>query len=271
MQNQRIQVLIKALLLIGLGLFLYSRLTNGTLFYYINQRFAGLTLLAILGLIVLGISYQMGRKESDEDGDHAHDDHHGHHHDHHDHDHNHSLSWVGALIVALPIILGLAVPPEPLDASAVANREVDIGASTANANSRSAMPAAVRAAQSKSSLDKNILDWLRTFQSTADPIAEVEGEAAQVRGFVYPDDNLTDGDFWVARYTLSCCVADAGVVALGVRLGDDNIDTDALTQNQWVEITGTFAPGEHQGMPLPILVAESVRTIDVPSQPYLYP
>jgi hypothetical protein len=38
--------LLKTIALIGLGLFLLSRLVDGSVYYYINQRFIVLTLLA---------------------------------------------------------------------------------------------------------------------------------------------------------------------------------------------------------------------------------
>jgi len=57
LQSTKFQNALKALLLIGLGLFLYSRIANGTLYYYIAQRFALYTLIAIVGLIVVGLSY----------------------------------------------------------------------------------------------------------------------------------------------------------------------------------------------------------------------
>ncbi|MBK8046097.1 MAG: hypothetical protein IPK16_02570 [Anaerolineales bacterium] len=57
-RSERFQTAIKALLLLALALFLYTRLAGGTLFFYINQRFVVYTMLAIIGLILVAISYR---------------------------------------------------------------------------------------------------------------------------------------------------------------------------------------------------------------------
>jgi uncharacterized membrane protein YcgQ (UPF0703/DUF1980 family) len=44
-----------------------------------------------------------------------------------------------------------------------------------------------------------------------------------------------------------------------------------LPSDQWVQVEGHFAAGEFAGQPYPILVATSLKPVDVPNQPYLYP
>ncbi len=59
----KFQNAVKALILLGLALFLYTRLADGTLFFYINQRFMIYTVLAIVGLVLVAISYRpVGRQ-----------------------------------------------------------------------------------------------------------------------------------------------------------------------------------------------------------------
>src|SRR5688572_30142203 len=101
----------KALVLVLMGLFLYSRFLGGTLLFYINDRFVWLTILASVGFILVGISYRYRSEESHEG------------HDHGDHSHG-QLSWGGLALIILPILLGLLVPPKPLGAAAMVNRDV---------------------------------------------------------------------------------------------------------------------------------------------------
>ena len=61
MQSFKTQNAVKALLLIALALFLYTRLANGTLYFYINERFVGFTLIAVFGLLAVGLSYRFGQ------------------------------------------------------------------------------------------------------------------------------------------------------------------------------------------------------------------
>lgn len=259
LQSTKFQNALKALLLIGLALFLYSRLANGTLNYYIAQRFMVYTLIAIIGLIVVGLSYYNDKKDDhtqDVDEDESHEDHHDH-----NHTHNHALTWGSVLLIALPMILGLAVPPQPLGAAALSNREVNV------TSSGSTMPAAVRAASKKSSLDKNVLDWSQMFKSTPDAASNFVGEPAKVVGFVFRDDRFAADQFLVTRFVVSCCVADGNVAGVVVQWQN----AGALPTDQWVEVSGAFVSGALAGDAVPILAANRVTNVDIPDQPYLYP
>ena len=49
----KVQAALKGLLLLGLGIFLLTRITSGTLNFYISQRFDWLTIAAVLGLFIV--------------------------------------------------------------------------------------------------------------------------------------------------------------------------------------------------------------------------
>lgn len=260
MPGQRTQQFIKTLLLVAMGVFLYSRIANGTLYYYINERFSIFTLIGVGGLLLLGLGYRWERsgvKAQDGGGTH-------HHHDDH-HGHSHALTWAGITVIALPIVLGLAVPPQPLGAAALANRDITLSMN------ESALPSGLRHRE-KASVDKNIMDWWQEFRS-APPSAEgmpgatMLGEQVQVSGFVYTDEQYGADHFLVTRFVVSCCVADANVLGLLVQLPDGI----ALEDDQWVEVQGTFVANNIEGWMMPVIEATAITTIDVPNQPYLYP
>lgn len=246
LQNPRIANPIKALLLIALGLFLYTRIANGSLYFYINQRFVGLTLMAVLGLLIVGLSYQFGGAGERAQGDQAHSHHHG-------------LTWGGLILLAMPVILGVFVPPQPLGASALSNREMTAARDT------SRMPAAVRNAREKSDVEKNILDWMYEFDA-AQP-ASIVGKEADVVGFVFHDEQLAEDEFFLARYVVSCCVADASYVGVVVQWPG----SQDLAENQWVRVQGQFDVDQDGEIPRPLLIANDLQPADMPSQPYLYP
>jgi putative membrane protein len=248
-QNERLQRAIKALLLIGLGFFLYSKIANGTLYFYISERYAWLTMLAFIGLIIVGLSYRRGADDAD-----------GHeHHDHDHHDHNHGLTWGGALLVALPIILGLLVPPQPLGASALSTREINVGSVD------SVMPGVVRRIEQKAAIDRNILDWVTAFRTSRNSGEVFEGVEANLVGFVYFEENQAEGSFWLARFVVGCCVADATPAAVVVR----SHQHEDLKDGDWVRVGGHFS--EDAGAQAPVLMAETVEFVPAPNQPYLYP
>ncbi|MBK9051666.1 MAG: TIGR03943 family protein [Chloroflexi bacterium] len=242
------QTLLKALVLIATGLFLYSRVLNDSIFFYINERFITLTVAASVGFILVAVSYY--RRSLNQE--------HAHSHDHGDgHEHG-SLSWVGWVIVAIPVVFGLLVRPQPLGAAAVSNREVNITSMTS-----------VTAPTSDGRInlqvgEKTIVDWLVEFQR--EEPATFNGEKANVIGFVYRDERFGEDSFLVGRFILSCCVADASPVGLVVRWPE----AMALPVDQWVEVRGHFEVSTFDGLEIPILVADELKLIEPPSNPYLY-
>jgi uncharacterized repeat protein (TIGR03943 family) len=236
-------------LLLLLAVFLAEKYFSGKLFYYIGPRFSWLTLLAIGCLLALAVaSFVAFRAKT------AHD----HEHDHHDHDHAHdSPSLWPLMVVAVPLLLGFVIPARPLGASAIGSRGVstDVGLASDKATRLTIV-----------SSERNILDWVRLINNTTDP-AELNGQEANVLGFVYRDPRFADNQFMVARFTLTCCVADA--LAIGIVVTDDN--AQQFTQDTWVQVKGTFTVGDLDGKAMPVLLADEITPVPEPEQPYLFP
>lgn len=245
----KVQAALKGLLLLGLGIFLFTRITSGTLNYYISQRFDWLTIAAVLGLIVVGLSYRRLLQEAD-DTLAAPDD----------HDHSHALSWSGFLLISLPIILGLLVPPRPLGVAALQNRELSIGGLD------SVLPAAVGSSLVQESSERTILDWVLAFHQGERP---AETDTADVVGFVYLDDAADEAEFTLTRFVVGCCAADAMAVGLPVSVAAGLPSEGALEEGEWVRVVGQFAAST--GNNIPVLVAERLEVVPEPNQPYLYP
>lgn len=245
LQRPRFQIAAKALILLALALFLYMRLADGTLFFYINQRFMVYTVLAVVGLVVVALSYRAASSHAN-DGVHTH----------------HTVTWGGLALVLLPVALGVLAPPQPLGAAAIGNREIAV-----SAQPRTALPAAVRAAAQKDATDRNLLDWLNAFASSTNAAQEFAGQPVDVIGFVYHDERLADDEVLISRFIVSCCVADANVVTMVVRWPA----AATLENDAWVQVQGVLQPGDFNGAPLPVVAAQSVTTVAMPDQPYLYP
>lgn len=260
--NPRLQQAVKALVLIALAIFLYTRYTSGMLYFYIAERFAWITVLAVFGFLAVGLSYDVRRPRPQEDAEHDHAGaanagaaHAGHHHA----EHNHMIRWSAIGLVALPVLLGTLISPRPLGAAALANREVAVN------ESRSALPALVRAAQEKPSTTLNVLEWQQLLATTK-PSSLSENDA-EVVGFVFRDERFGDDQFFVSRFTISCCVADAAVAGLVVQ----GIDAATWQTDQWVRVQGTIVEGVFNGAASPVLLASSIAPTETPRQPYLYP
>jgi putative membrane protein len=237
---------LQALILLGTGLYLTVLIITGNLANYINLSFQWLTVTGASLFMLMGI-WQVWRMLR------PHDDH-EHHHDHgHDHDHDHeNLSWGVMMIVAIPLMFGALVPSAPLGADAITGGV-------------SLQPVGVGDGRSKPLNERNILDWLREFQNVSNPSA-LDGTPITVLGFIYREPFMDDNAFMVARFTLSCCVADA--FAIGIPVIAD--DASAWETGTWVEIQGTLQAGEFDGDVMPIIRPNSIAPADQPDQPYLY-
>lgn len=247
--SQRTANRLRALLLILMALFFAEKFWSGKLYYYIGPRFAWLAIVAVGLLIVLAGAYNLVEDKSDHD--------HTDHADHADHHHPKS-SWWPLIIAAIPIVLGVVVPARPLGASAVDSRGVatDLAiASGTSGNELTIVPS-----------ERNILDWVRVMNTITDP-AELNGQEADVVGFVYRDPRFEDNQFMVGRFTLTCCVADA--LAIGVVVQTES--TFSLEDDTWVRVSGTFSEGALADQEMPVLLANSIERVQEPEQPYLYP
>jgi putative membrane protein len=251
--NKRAAVRIKALLLILLAIFFAEKFVSGTLYYYIGPRFGWLAIVAVMLLILIGGSYSL---PSGSTGD-EHDDH-PHHNHGHGHDHGDQVSAWPILLVALPLVLGVSVPASPLGSSAVDVRGVSTEFSTTASSGERTLTIVPG--------ERNVLDWVEAINEADDP-AEIAGEPADVIGFVYRDPRFADNQFMLARFTITCCVADA--MAIGIVIEDPAAAEYAA--DTWVRVEGEFAEGAVDGNTMPVLVAEAITPIEPPEQPYLYP
>ncbi|MGQ9814144.1 MAG: TIGR03943 family putative permease subunit, partial [Candidatus Roseilinea sp.] len=100
----------------------------------------------------------------------------------------------------------------------------------------------------------------------SDPAAFV-GQEVDVIGFVYRDPRNASNQFWVSRFVVSCCVADAS--AIGLLVQADQAST--LTLDSWVRVTGRLGLGEFAGERLPVIVPDTIEPTEQPEHPYLYP
>lgn len=242
--KEHAQAWAKALLLLGLGLYFVYNIVTGNLANYVNARFGWLSYVAaglflLLGAISVGVLLR-----GPDDHDH-----------HHDHDHA-PLTWGVLAIISVPLVLGTLIPSRPLGAAAVeGNISLNSSVSTSSITTFTGDP-----------LTWNVLDWLRAFNQS-DDLGSFNGREADVVGFVYREITFPDDQFMVARFTISCCVADSSAIGLPVVFADA-ADFPADT---WVQVHGTFQIGEFRGDTVPLLYADTIEVIDQPEHPYLYP
>jgi uncharacterized repeat protein (TIGR03943 family) len=261
--RQQMQEWAKAALLIALGVYFVYVIASGNLANYINARFAWLSYVAAVMFLLLGgfSVYELLRREKpkveleqfstdllgtprtlQKRARELQQE-------------RRSVSWAALAVVAIPLVLGTLVPSRPLGSAAVGGSISLTAVSAASAQPFTTDP-----------LKWNVLDWLRSFNNTGDA-SSFNGKQADLIGFVYREAAFPDNQFMLARFTISCCVADASAIGVPVEW-DAAQDYPADT---WVRIQGTWEVGTFRGDTVPILHPVSIDKVDQPDHPYLYP
>lgn len=236
----------KTAILLGLGLYFVYTIYSGNLPNYINASFAWLSYVAAGLFLLLGTvsAYYLLRAEPAPPPVYYNVD-----------TMRREVSGWALLLVSVPLVLGTVIPSDSLPVEA-ANGNINF--SIANIGPSAAF--------SKAPLDRNVLDWLREFARTANPAA-FNGQEADVIGFIYREPGFAEDQFMVARFTVSCCVADASAIGLPVI----SAGAAGLAEGAWVQVRGTFAAGDFRGQRTPILHAAQIAQVSQPQHPYLYP
>ena len=242
----------QALLLLGLFLFLMSKVINSQLLWYINERFAILTKIGIVFLAILAQSLftevKLAReRQKTEELEHDH------------HDHEHAPSSVNLWIMLIPLLIGILIPAKPLDSSAVSAKGITTSSALVSSQSSSQL-------FETESEQRNVLDWIKIFYFEQD-LNPFIGQQAAVVGFVYREASLPQGQFLVSRFILSCCAADGYAVGMIV----ESPQAQAFDNDTWVKVSGPVDVVSYNGSPSPLIRAETIEVVPQPEQPYLYP
>jgi len=246
--SQYLYRIFQTLLLFALLLFLGMKVITNQLTWYINARFVTITLIGILFLVILIFRLVMELRHS--------------HHDHaHEHDQERAVSPVNLLIMLIPLLVGILIPARPLGASSISTK----GFTTSSALISS--QAASHEFETESE-QRDILDWVTLFD-VEDDLKPLMGQQASVVGFVYFDERLPKGQFFVSRIVVSCCAADGFPVVMIV----DWPETASLKQDTWVRVSGPVDQTyfDQQPQAIPFIHAKTVEIVPQPAYPYLYP
>lgn len=240
----------QALLLLGMCIFLASKLASGKLTYYVNLRFIPLTIFGIIFLAVLVQTLFTEVKRSRQRAQDAEQD---------EHDHNHESVSANLWFMLVPLLIGVLIPSRPLNSSAFATKGFNTNSPLVSADSSAKL-------FETPSEERNILDWIKLFNYETD-LTPFIGQKASVIGFVYFDESLGENQFFVSRFIISCCAADGFAIAM---VGEWP-QTSTLEKDSWVLVKGTVQSITLHNQAVPLIQAESVQAVPIPEQPYLFP
>jgi putative membrane protein len=237
----------QGLLLLGLSIFFASKAANGQLTWYINARFIPLTIFGIIMLAVLAQTVFAEIKRSRQRAQAG------------EHDHDHASAPSNLWFMLVPLLIGVLIPARPLDSAAFATKGFNTNAPLVSADSSALL-------FETDSEERNVLDWIKLF-NYEENVTQFIGQKASVIGFVYFNEDLSENQFFVSRFVVSCCAADGFAIAMAAEWDD----AAALQQDSWVLVKGTIEAITINDRRVPMIVAESVQEVPVPNQPYLYP
>ena len=240
---------IKGIVLLALAGIFIQKYVSGNLYNYISPRFGWLAILGAVLLALMALSI-INLRPAKEDPQTIHPG--------HDHEKEHKTSFWALILISVPLLMGILIPSHPLGASQVANQGVSTGLSAPSSDlqvSLKVIPA-----------ERNVLDWVRAIGANPDP-ASLNGQQANVIGFVYRDIHYASDQFMIARFAVSCCVADARAIGLVVTTPD----AAQYATGEWLEVKGHFSAGKLDASPIPVILADAITPVEQPAQPYLYP
>lgn len=111
--------------------------------------------------------------------------------------------------------------------------------------------------------DKLFLDGLTILDLYA---KEFEGHSLKTVGFVYRQPDFKKTEFVTARFTVSCCTADATVAGVLV----DAPNAKSFATDSWVKVKGKLTMTSLNGSQFLMLKADQIVPIKAPKDPYVY-
>jgi putative membrane protein len=88
----------------------------------------------------------------------------------------------------------------------------------------------------------------------------------ELTGFVYREPDYANDELVLARYRISCCIADATVIGIFAKGAEvQNYATDS-----WIDVKGSIQLRTENGIKSPYIHLESEHPTKAPKTPYIY-
>ncbi|MBO1578552.1 TIGR03943 family protein [Bacillus sp. XF8] len=130
--------------------------------------------------------------------------------------------------------------------------------------------------QSPEELERNIIkqktiqvddkNYIQTMNIIGQDVLGFKGKQITFTGFTYNDKEVKGDKTVVARYGITCCVADASV--WGMIVSGNEIST--FSEETWVKVTGILDETTYKGTLFPLVKVSKVEKVEKPKNPYVY-
>lgn len=173
-------------------------------------------------------------------------------------------------LFVLPLLLGIFLPNTAMSSALAAKKGVNVGGSAvtfrADQYSQDFAKLGIKLYQEEPiELGDDL--YLEKLQSLNTFVDNFVGKEIQLTGFVYRDSDLAPNQLIVGRFAITCCTADASTYGVIV----ESPDASHIEKDTWVTVTGTIEKSEHKGNAVMKIKASHFEKNQAPSNPYVYP
>lgn len=167
-----------------------------------------------------------------------------------------SLSSSLLLIVA---IVSLFINPRPFTSEKAIHRGVIDNIADART-----IPQSFRASNRPE--ERTLVEWVRTISAYPEPDA-YKGQKVKLTGFVVHAPDQPDNMFLITRFVITCCAADVYPVSLPVKIAESRAN---YPPDKWLQIEGQADVDIKDGKRQVVIVASNITAISEPKNPYDY-
>ncbi|ARK29477.1 TIGR03943 family putative permease subunit [Halalkalibacter krulwichiae] len=93
------------------------------------------------------------------------------------------------------------------------------------------------------------------------------GKTIEIVGFVYREPEFEDDQLVVARFGMTCCVADASVYGTMIQAEE----ASQLENDTWVRVTGVIDQTNYYEYRIPLVQLTEIEVVEQPDSPYVFP
>jgi len=242
------------------GFLLINYWLTGKLYLLIHPRYFGLTVGAGIGLLILGgwkilelwnikkkhgLSNQSKQEVSIIENQHI----------------NFFPPGWSSVLLLISALLALTITPQVFTSQTVLQRGL-----TESLPVTKTQPQEFRSATKPE--ERSLIEWVRTLNVYPEPDA-YNGQKVEVIGFVIYPQGLSEQYFWISRFILTCCAADAYPVGLPVKLPVDK-SRNKYPQDAWFKVKGEMITDKLSRQRKLTILPTEIKSIPKPKNPYDY-
>ena len=259
---------IRGIILIGLAMLLFKLLVTGNIYNFIAPKMIKFTYIAFVVILFLG-SLQVWRDEREKQDD-------CNCCKHHTALKSGMKSFFVYVLFVVPIISAFLFGSVTIDGSLAGKRGMNqrVQARSMEKNEKEG----IRANSDWKERDET--SNLKVTEQVEEQLAKsmlgqreiqvedkgFKGKEITFSGFIYNDKDVMGNKAVVARYGITCCIADASV--LGMIVTGQNVEK--LPEETWVKVTGILDKTTYKRTLFPLVKISKMEKINKPTDPYVY-